>query len=278
MTRSHGLYGVVRHQPVDERLSAQAPAAIDPPASFDATFGLTQYGMQENDRLSNCFWAWVAHAQMVQALTGLNDRQQPVYVDGFIPPGPDAAGGWYDTYLLSIGQPTTPPGNGTDIYGGAASILSQGLAAYVGVLGGPFTPALLRQAIVDFDGGVGFCLALDPDAQKEFDDHVPWGTDSTTPDAEEGHCVDGCAYSAEGIVFITWGELEMSTDQFDLNCIDGLVFIITQGFITKNGQSAADALATNWGLTPAPMVGSAPEGFLARIEHYIERTFERLSA
>jgi hypothetical protein len=257
--RLAGLFGVIRHQEVDAGVAAIIPPNLAPPATFDSTFSLSQFGMQGNDQLPNCFWAALAHAMMLQALTGLNDRQQPVYVDGFTPLTDDAAVTWYRAYQASKGEPTDVPGSGTGVYDGAASIAAQGLAAYVGVLGYTTTDAAgnpaydattIRQAIVDFDGGAIFCLALDTKAMQEFTDHVPWGTESTNPDAQEGHAVTGPAYSENGIVFITWAELEMSTDQFDTNCIDGLVLVITKGFVLKNGADAAAALAAKWGLTP----------------------------
>ena len=271
-----GLFGVIRTEAPDEKWVATTPSDLDPPPSFDATLGMTKYGMQGNAVYGNCWWAALAHVQMVQALIG-SEEGHPVYVKGFKSPASDAGVEWYKVYERSQGQSTTPPGNGTGIFTGVASIAEQKLALAAGIVRGPFTPALIRQAIYDFDGGVTFCLALDPDAQQEFNDHVPWGTDSTNPDAEDGHAVAGAAFTPNGVTFVTWAALEGSTDQFDLNCIDGLVLLITHGYLLKHGATQAESLATKWGLTiiePLDGSESAPRGLVGRIETDIEHLIE----
>jgi hypothetical protein len=47
------------------------------------------------------------------------------------------------------------------------------------------------------------------------------------------------------------------TNEFDTNCIDGLVLIITKNFVLKNGQEAADALAAKWGLASAAKLAAS---------------------
>lgn len=260
--RATGVYGVRRHE-APTNLAATTPATIEIPEEFDSSLGLDITSMFGNNDYGDCFWAMVANALIFQALVDLNDREQPEFVEGFTPPTNEEPVGWYATYLKAQGTPLEgPPGAGTGIYSGAQSILDQGLALYVGVLGptvpggedGSYTydPQVIRQAIYEFDGGAGFCLALDPKAMQEFARHVPWGTESTKPDAEMGHAVDGSAYAAAGLTFWTWAHPQMSTDAFDTNCIDGLVLMITEGYVTKNGEDAALALAARWGLTAAP--------------------------
>lgn len=258
--RTAGVYGVRRHEePTD--LTAIVPEDLGIPEEYDGSQGLDRTLMFGNGKYGNCFWAMVANASIFQALTGLNDRQQPVFVEGFTPPTNEEPVGWYKTYLAAQGTPLTgPPGPGTGIYSGAQSILDQGLAEYVAVLGPTvrnadgsysYDPAVVRQAIFEFSGGAGFCLALDPKAMQEFARHEPWGTESTKPDAEMGHAVDGNSYAPTGVVFWTWTEPEMSTDQFDLNCIDGIVLFITKGYVAKIGDQAAVSLAARWGMTKA---------------------------
>jgi hypothetical protein len=226
-TRIAGLFGIKRHLALAEELRAQGPRAVNPPISFDATRGITNWGMEGNDVYGNCFWAALYHALWAQ--TGVQPTGDPV--------------AWYQTYLASQGEPTSAPGDGTDPSSGSQSILNQGLAQAVGVIQGPVSPALTHQAIVDFHGGVIVCLALDPDAQQEFAAHLPWGAESANPDVMDGHAVTGVAYTLSGDVFVTWGALQSSTIRFDDNCIDGLVLILAHG-----GDSA---LIAKWGLVEA---------------------------
>lgn len=249
-----GLFGVRRDEPVNEALRATAPVTLNAPPSYDATCGLWLWGMQGNDTLSNCFWAAVAHSKMLHALTASTDKgEKPVYIPGFIPPSAHAGKNWYDRYLIANGQPTTPPGPGTGIYSGAQSMLTQHLALYVAVLGptdgSQYDPAVIRQVIFDFQGGAIFCLALDPDAREEFAKRVPWGTESTQPDAALGHAVSGAAYTPQGLTFITWGRPQLSTDQFDTDCIDGIVLMITKSFATRNGEDTVQRLVSEYSLT-----------------------------
>lgn len=265
-----GRFGVIRNEASDEKWVATTPLTFDAPADFDATLGLKKFGMQGNAEYGNCFWAALVHSTMLQALTGFDGG--PIYAKGFKAPASDAGVKWYEVYERSQGQSTAPPGNGTGIFTGVASIAKQGLALWAGVVKGPFTPALIRQAIYDFDGGAIFCLALDPKAQQEFNDHEPWGTLSTNPDVQDGHAVPGGSYSPNGVTFVTWAALEPSTDEFDLNCIDGLVLVITHGFILKHGAQAAQALASKWGLTEVP----AKEGVMGEIEEKVEAELEEV--
>ncbi|HWD97368.1 MAG TPA: hypothetical protein VG246_13185 [Acidimicrobiales bacterium] len=263
--RTHGLRGVIRHAPKDEAVAAAYPPADpDLPDTYDATHGEKVYGMQGNDKWPNCFWAAVAHATTVQALTGLDDKGHPTFVEGAVIPHPDEAVEWYKVYCEANGQPPTPLSDGTSPYAGAKSILAQGLAEYVGVLGpedrdaegnSVFDASIIEQAIYDTQGGVIICLALDPDAEKEFDDHVPWGTQSSSPDAEDGHAVTGVAYDPTNKECITWAQLQLMTNEFDINCIDGLVLVLTKHF---QGDDAA--VAAKWGLTSAAtLAASAPD-------------------
>lgn len=267
--RTSGIYGIRRGETPTE-LAATVPLDTGIPESFDGSQGLDKTFGFGNLQFSNCFWAMVANVSIFQALTGVNDRQQPVFVDGFTPPTQHEPVVWWERYLAAQGTPFTgkPPGPGTGLYSGAQSVLDQGLAEYAAVLGPTirdadgnysYDPQVVRQAIYEFSGGAGFCLALDPKAMQEFARHEPWGTLSTKPDAELGHAVDGVAYSPSGVVFWTWSEPEMSTDQFDLNCIDGIILLITKGYVTKIGEQAAVSLAARWGMTKAASV-EQPQG------------------
>ena len=266
-----GRFGVIRGEAANEWVAA-APTTLDPPDAYDSTFGLKRFGMQGNAQYGNCFWAALVHAMMLQALLSFDAK--PVYAKGFKAPASDAGVKWYEAYERENGQSTQPPGDGTGIFTGVASIAKQKLALSAGVVQGPFTPELIRQAIYDFDGGALFCLALDPKAQQEFNDHEPWGTLSTNPDAQDGHAVAGAAYSPSGLTFVTWAALEGSTDAFDLNCIDGLVLVITHGYVLKHGVEAAQALESKWGLTsiePLDSPESPSEGFWERVTTYLEK-------
>jgi len=241
----NGKRGVKRHEPLDPNYAATAPTELTALAEWSATKGRTAFPTWGNLTWPNCFWAMLGNMTLLQAQVS-----QEKYVEGFTPP-PSADGiEWYKVYCVANGQPPTIDSQGTGIYSGAASILAQKLARYVGVLGPPYSVALIREALWDFDGGCGFCLALDPDADQEFDEHLPWGADSTQPDAADGHAVAGCFYDPTNTGCVTWGVApQLMTAAFDTNCVDGLVLVITEGFITKFGEARAAQLASKWGLT-----------------------------
>lgn len=272
--RNAGRFGVKRHLPFDPTFAATAPV-LSPPASFDATHGLTDWGMDGNDRWGNCFWAAVAHAQICQALTGLNADGTPSYVDGFAPAQSTDVVGWYRKYLASQGEPTDPPGTGTGISDGAHFALSQGLLEAVGVIPGPLTTDLVHQAIADFHGGTILCLALDPMAQDEFRNGVAWGTESANPDYEEGHAVTGVAFDTSGDRVITWGRVQGTTIPFDNNCVDGLVVLVTP-YLKESGVDT-DALIAKWGLQTTQSVQVKFPSWLERVRQEFLRIEEWLN-
>jgi hypothetical protein len=259
----HGLRGVKRHSTPIPEASATAPSTLDgvPPAS-NFTFGRKGYGMQGNAEWSNCWWAMLVHACTVQATVSYDEATGPVFIDGYTPLGPNTGVEWYNEYQKSQGQATEPPGEGTDPYQGALLALQLGLVYAIGTLGPTdrlpdgtpyFAPDTVAQCIYDFQGGVGFLLALDADAEQEFDDNEPWGTQSSVPDQADGHATLGVAYQQGNPITtcITWAALEGMLELFDQNCIEGLTLVITKGFVLKNGQAAADALVSKWGLQVA---------------------------
>lgn len=273
--RTAGRFGVKRHLPFDPTFAATAPE-LSPPASFDATHGLTDWGMDGNDQWGNCFWAAIAHAQICQALTGLNADGTPSYVDGFTPAQATDVVGWYRKYLAAQGEPTDPPGTGTGISDGAHFALALGLVEAIGVIPGPLTPDLVHQAIADFHGGVVLCLALDPLAQDEFQRGLPWGTESANPDYQEGHAVTGVAYGPEGDKVVTWAKVQGTTIPFDNNCVDGLVVLVTP-YLKESGVDS-DALIAKWDLQTEQSVQLRFPSWLERVRQEFLRIEEWLSA
>jgi len=262
--RAHGQRGVKRHAPVDEAIAASPSPVLQAPAEYDATYGRTKYAMQGNATLPNCFFAARVHSRTVQGTLTAD-----TFVEGFVEDAEDAGATLYREFLESIGQAF--PGDGTDPYQGTTFLLKRGDWKYAGVLGPSsrlpdgtpyFEPLTIKEAIYDFQGGVIFLLALDADAEQEFDDNQPWGTQSTTPDQSDGHAVSGVKYQQGNPITtcITWAALEGMLEEFDINCIEGLVLSITDGFILKNGQAAADDLVSKWQLQTSPTLAAAPPG------------------
>ena len=246
---NHGLRGLIRHQPITDFARAMAPVACTAPSTADFTFGRKTYGMQGNDKWSNCWWAGLVHVSTVQATVSFDEH--PTFVSGYTPLGPNTGQEWYNRFQVSLGQKVEAPGQGTDPSQGIAFALQEKLIYAGGVVGQPLTLETVAEAIYDFQGGVIYCLALDDDAEQEFDDQEPWGTESSVPDDNDGHATTGVIYDLTSTVpttCITWAALEGMTGPFDANCIEGFCPVITQGFILKNGQAQADALVAKWQL------------------------------
>ena len=263
--RTHGMRGLKRHVPVDATVSATGPVDLTGPADYDATQGHKHYAMQGNDTLPNCFFAAAVHSRTTQAVESV-DGNATVFVKGFEIDPTDAGAALYEEYVASQGE--TMPGSGTDPYSGTTFLLGKGYWKYAGVLGPTsrtakdepyFEPLTVKEAIFDFQGGAILLLALDPDAEQEFEDDEPWGTQSSTPDDNDGHAVSGVKYQQGNPITtcITWAALEGMLEEFDINCIEGLVLTISDAFILKNGQAAADALVAKWGLQTSPTLAAS---------------------
>jgi hypothetical protein len=276
--------GVKRHSATT---TATAPTEFTAPVAADATGGVTDFGMDDNDVDGCCFEAAFAHGLMCQASVGLDPSGAPTYAGGFVPPTAEVVKGWYDTYLESQGQPTTSPGSGTDITSGVQWFLDNvDDVEAVGIIAaddnGGFDPRLIREAIFDTQGGAVICWALDQRAQQEFDDDVCWGAQSANPDYEEGHATNGAVYDPSDVTVVTWARLQCTTDLVDQNCIDGLVVFVSKGLRAKLGDAYADGVIAKWGLTkkaapveppavnPPPPAPPAVESEIQKIEDDIK--------
>jgi hypothetical protein len=289
----HGLRGYKRHVAPDPKVAATAPSATDfgaPPES-DFTFGRAVYGMQGNAEWGNCWFAALIHCRTITAIVSFVNGAT-TFVAGFKEDDSDAGVRLYNRYQVSQGQKPVAPGEGTDPYTGITFALNEGLIYAGGVLGPPdrqtdgtayFAPATVGEAVYDFQGGVIACWALDPDAEQEFDDHQSWGTQSSTPDDQDGHATSIAKYQPGNPIqtVITWAALEGVLELMSENCMEGLCLVITEGFILKNGQAAADALVAKWQLQvsttfkkPVVAVTEADDTVLVSAEGDITRLME----
>jgi hypothetical protein len=274
--RQHGKRGakLLKNVVADPTVSAVIPE-VDPttlPATFDATKGRGLYPMLDNDTLGNCAEVALAVAMMNQAMTGLNDRNQPVYVAGFTEPDAPTVDGWYHDIATAEGEGfTTGEGPGTSPYALASYALSSGLALAVGVLG-PVSPDVIAQAIFDTSGGAIVTWALDDDCFQEFDAKECWGTMSVKPDAQEGHATDGLGWGSDFAPLVdTWTRIQCTTPAFTTACQDGLILVLTKGWVDQGGD--LDAMVSKWGLSIAEMKPSAdttPVTWLGNLERRIE--------
>lgn len=277
--RQHGKRGMKRMRDVafDAAVSAKIPA-IDAtlPTTYDTTHGRNLYPILDNDESGNCGEVSLAVATMNQACTGLNDRQQPVYVDGYTEPDDAVVDGWYHDIATMEGEPfTTGEGPGTSPYALAKYALQKNIVLAAGVLG-TVAPEVIAQATYDTKGGAIVTWALDDDCFQEFDAHECWGTMSVKPDANDGHATCGLAWG-DGFAPIvdTWTKPQCTTVPFTQACQDGLILVLTQAWVDQGGN--LDAMVEKWGLTtaaemqaPTPSVDTKPDIF-ERIAEDVEQ-------
>jgi hypothetical protein len=176
-----------------------------PPTSVDwssnAAAALAQ--MYLNDQLGDCVIAGLMHLQGVW--TGNANPGQPFIatdaqviaaysaIGGYVPGDAATDQGCDESTALQYAQ-TTGVGDGTKFAGSAGIDGTNQLEC--------------QQALSLFEGGVMFGIAL-PDA---WVNPTPSASGFTwdvagDPDPENGHCVVGVGYSADGIIISTWGML-----------------------------------------------------------------------
>lgn len=253
----HGKHGAKRHTTPDPRVAALIPPA-DPSLTptGDITKGRDAFPLLGNgppQDLGDCGLVFAAVALMFQNALGLNDRQQPVYVDGFVEPSLDWVVNGYHAVAALEGEPfTTGEGPGVGPYALAKWLLTQTdyPIAAVGVWG-PVSGATLAQAIRDFQGGVGVMWALDPDFDQEFDEGACWGSLSATPDDQDGHFTCGAGWSQDGAVLEveTWTRIQCTTASFVAACNEGAVIVLSQGYASQIGPERTQELIATYGLT-----------------------------
>jgi hypothetical protein len=207
--RHAGLRGARESHEPRLLLSQFRVGATAPPANWDGSHGITAFGMDGNDRLSDCGPAATDHGNMAKAnnVALLGTLGQPKFA-GTIPT--------YYAYGIAQGEPGPEPDQGVDNASWLGFLYKNGIIDGYGEV--PLTE--LQQYAVDFNGILIACL-LSNEAEQEFNNGQPWDdTPNDPPNPNDGHDVLLIKYVESGaIAVVTWGALQQCTPAWVQNNI-----------------------------------------------------------
>ena len=271
-TRTAGLRGRLPAKPPGERFALRwvadyaatpLPAPVYP---VDVSGGITEWGMDGNDRYGDCTFAAREHYKQAKAAAG-HETETFETADALVA-----------EYLAYDG--------GQDVGANIADLLLTWYKAGNVLAFAPVDhtdPAAVDAAVQAFHGCyVG--VNLTDDANDLFSEGLPWSValPSEQPDPNEGHCI--VKVGADGPVgldtWVTWGALQRSTPQWTAACLDEAWVIVSQ----EDADAASlditalradiDALHGTGGdgADPGPVPVPAPDhvSFLAEIADDVE--------
>jgi hypothetical protein len=176
--------------------------------------------MLMNDTLLDCGPAMVEHARMAKAAIGATPEGVGLFPTSFHLPSDQNTEDWYSALQTFYGVVPPLPGNGVD----NKSMLMWLYNATGGVFpkGDDITEwGFAEIDVTDIDGlkddmvafrGVLCGVSLTPNAESEFEQHVPWTvTPQEQPDPQMGHDILLVEYDETSYTFVTWGALQKAT-------------------------------------------------------------------
>jgi hypothetical protein len=186
--------------------------------AFDAAHGITNWGMDGNDRWSNCGAAAVDHGNIAKAANPglLNTLGQPKF-NGTLPT--------YWAYGLSLGEVGTPPAQPDQPDQGVTNNTWLGFLYQNGIIDGYGEVPLAQLdyfASLGYGALIGQLLPATAESDFEASPPIPWGSPGETPDNQEGHDTWYVKGTGDGAgIMVTWGALQPFTLEYR-----------TAGFIT----------------------------------------------
>lgn len=207
MSRTAGKRGRLPVKPESERFALkwlhEYTALPVPQYPVDVTSGITDWGMDGNDKYGDCTFAGRLHYQLAKAAA-----------DGEPPPG-ETADQLVAEYLKYD--------HGQDVGANIADLLLYWYRHGKVLAFAPVDhtdPAQCDAAMAAFHGL--YCgVDLTDDADDLFEHGMPWTTaNGETPDPSEGHCVlrvqaDGSTYDG----YVTWGAIQQATREWSSACL-----------------------------------------------------------
>jgi|SRR5580704_7839581 hypothetical protein len=196
-----------------------------PAPSADLTNGLPiVWGMLGNDVHSDCADAGFYHLQAMEAASNRCLVSFPL--DKVLQP--------YTQYC--------------DLYNGGADdgvilgtwfqlLFSLGLCLGYGTC--PLSEAL---AYATLGHGVGYGVNLTDSDAREFEQGVDWGTDSVQPDQNLGHFVALSGWTPASRRFVTWGSQQDASLQWEAECTEEVVVVVTHWDDTLDRQALETAI------------------------------------
>jgi hypothetical protein len=213
------------------RLARYLAAEIAPaPVACDWTKGIQAWGMMMNDTLGCCtisacghaVQVWSANANSTEITVADSDILEAYEVwDGYVQGDSSTDNGGIELDVLRNWKANTFAGN-------ALSLWADPNVKNVGEI---------RQAIALFGGlYIGVSLPLTAQTQQGTWDFVPDdGSGDSASGSWGGHAVFVCAYDADSLTCITWGELKKMTWAFWLEYVDEAHCLLSPVWIGAKG-------------------------------------------
>lgn len=215
--------------------------AVDIPAEYSVSPGLTEWEMLGNDQYGDCGPAATEHYRMAKAFKGMSDPAGgvPLFEKGFKVPTTAETLALYFAYGRAMGEPGQQPDEGVENSSWLQWLFETGVIdayAFIDVKS-PGVASRVRSAVTQFDGAlVG--LTLTDNAKQLFEDGECWALDGESPDPNEGHDVLYAGWKPGGDIFITWGAPQCSTTNWDKGCVDSAAVIVTKEDAGRLGISS----------------------------------------
>jgi hypothetical protein len=235
------------------------------PLTGDVSGSLQDWGMLGNNRYGICGPAATEHGRMAKALLSVANGV-PTFEPGFKVPSDTETEALYFAYGISQGEPGPQPDYGVDNATWNTWLFQQTqLAKLAGDDVQEFafgeistsTPNLqnfIHQSMLDFHG-VLIGVYLPDTAESDFENRIPWHvTAQDQPDPRLGHDILLVRYDATGNLvisgyhvgeqFVTWGGLQWSDVNFDLDAITDIWVFVTAEDAARTGVNYQGLLAT----------------------------------
>ncbi|MGO9178728.1 MAG: hypothetical protein ACLQBX_03890 [Candidatus Limnocylindrales bacterium] len=209
------------------------PELPPPPASVDYGSRVPNWPMYDNDRYGDCTCAAAGH--MIQNWTANSGTE--------VTPPDSAVVQFYEHF---VGSPP-PPDAGCDMlsvlkYWRNAGLGGDKVMAFTALE--PTNQVQAQDALYMF-GSVYIGVAL-PDFATQGDMlAVPWvvppqgPVGDAAPNPHNGHCIPAMAYDANNLYVVTWGAWKAMSWQFFATYAEEAYAVLSQDFITTNGETAA---------------------------------------
>jgi hypothetical protein len=220
-----------RHDPRALLLASYiTPSLPPPPASFDISTKVTNWGMMDNDQIGDCTCAAAGH--LIMEWTANAGKKMFTPTDKQIVGAYSAITGY---------NPTTGANdngaNEVDVlnYWRQTGIAGHKIGAYMSLE--PANHTHIMESVYIFEGCyIGVSLPIS--AQAQVQNHQPWSvppggpTGDGKPGSWGGHAVPVVAYDARGVTVVTWGALQMMTWSFWQTYTEEAYAILSPDYMT----------------------------------------------
>ena len=273
VTRKAGLRGLLRESHRPDLLSTLfAGAPSDPPPNGDVTNGITNCGMDDNDKWGCCGLAMCDHYNVAKSgdVSLIGKFGSPKFASLL-----DA----YWAYGIAQGEPGPEPDQGVDNATLFQWAFDQGLIdAFMEI-----DKAHLRMSMLNYKG-VCIGVRLDSAAESDFEAVPPidWGAPGEVLDPNAGHDILVVKYDDTGRIMVwTWGGDQWCDADFVENNVSDCWVFVDEDDAKYNGVNyealiaACKAGGTARDVTP-PSINVIPTHLINAIEAEIDKNVEEI--